>query len=120
MLGRLFLDLECKPDGYGNRNATRQPQKTTGSSQLAKKLAFLRMKLCHFAGTSDSMNIADTGQTGSQAAQSVQVTGSMYICISFGPPCMQSTGQTSTQYNSFAPMQGSQITNAKTDAPYLK
>jgi hypothetical protein len=80
------------------------------------------MKPCHFAGTSDSRNIADTGQTGSHAPQSVQVIGSMYICSWFGPPCMQSTGQTSTQYNSLAPMQGSQITNAKTDAPslYLK
>jgi hypothetical protein len=62
--------------------------------------------------------MADTGQTGSQAAQSVQTTGSMYICSSAEPPCIQSTGQTSTQKSSFAPMQGSQITNAKPDTPF--
>jgi len=68
------------------------------------------MKLCHFAGTSESKKIDDTGQAGSQAAQSVQVLGSMYIWCSCGPPWMQSIGQTSTHANSFAPMQGSQIT----------
>jgi hypothetical protein len=88
------------------------------SYRLLKKSAFFRVKLCHLAGTSASRKIAETGQAGSHAAQSMQVTGSMYICSSSGPPCMQSTGQTSTQASSFAPMHGSQITNAKPDAPY--
>jgi hypothetical protein len=43
-------------DGETQR-ASRQPRTATKSSQLAKKLAFLRMKLCHFFGTSDSANI---------------------------------------------------------------
>ena len=77
------------------------------------------MKCRHLAGTSASIKIADTGQAGSQAAQSMQVTGSMYICNSSGPPCMQSTGHTSTQASSFAPMHGSQITYVKLDAPCL-
>jgi hypothetical protein len=82
----------------------------TTPDYFLKKSAFFLMNECHFAGTWSSKKIADTGQTGSQAAQSVQVAGSMYICSSLAPPCMQSTGQTSTQNNSFAPMQGSQIT----------
>jgi hypothetical protein len=83
-----------------------------------KKSAFFLMKECHLAGTSSTKKIAETGQTGSQAAQSVQTAGSMYICSSAEPPCMQSTGQTSTQKSSLAPMQGSQITNAKPEPPF--
>jgi len=55
----------------------------TGSSisviQRWKKSAFLRMKLSHFAGTSDAMKMADTGHAGSQAPQSVHAAGSIYI-----------------------------------------
>lgn len=75
-----------------------------------KKSAFFFMKCRHLAGTSASTKIADTGQAGSHAAQSMQVIGSMYICGALGPPSMQSTGHTSTQANSFAPTHGSQIT----------
>jgi hypothetical protein len=84
---------------------------------LLKKFAFLEMNPCHFAGTSGSKKIADTGQTGSQAPQSVHVAGSMYICSSLGPPWIQSTGQTSTQASSLAPIQGSVMTKAKLLAP---
>jgi len=51
-----------------------------------KNAAFFPMKLCHLAGTSESKKIADTGQAGSQAAQSVQAVGSMYIWFSCGSP----------------------------------
>src|ERR1044071_8723804 len=61
--------------------------------------------------------MAATGQAGTKAAKSRQTTGSMYICDSPGPPCMQSTGHTSTQASSFAPMQGSQITYVKLYTP---
>jgi hypothetical protein len=82
-----------------------------------KKSAFLRMNPSHLAGTSGSKKIAETGQTGSHAPQSVQIAGSIYICCWAGPPCMQSTGQTSTQASSLVPIHGSQITKAKKTRP---
>ena len=45
-----------------------------------KKCAFFSMKVCHLAGTAASTKIAETGQAGSHAPQSVQVAGSMNIC----------------------------------------
>ena len=44
-----------------------------------KNSAFFAMKLSHLAGTSGSAKIADTGQAGTHASQSMQVAGSMYI-----------------------------------------
>ena len=45
-----------------------------------KNSAFFAMNLSHLAGTSGSAKIADTGQAGTHASQSMQVAGSMYIC----------------------------------------
>ncbi len=44
-----------------------------------KNSAFFVMKLSHLGGTSGSAKIADTGQAGTHASQSMQVAGSMYI-----------------------------------------
>src|SRR5712664_1091298 len=62
--------------------------------------------------------MAVTGQTGTQAPQSMHSVGLMYSCFSFSN-CgsslrgwMQSTGQTSTHAESLVPMQGSAITKA--------
>ena len=52
----------------------------TKGRRYLKNWAFFSMKACHFAGTSASIKMADTGHAGSQAPQSVQVAGSMYIC----------------------------------------
>ena len=68
--------------------------------------------------------IAETGQTGTQAPQSMHSTGSMNswsTCSNPGRPSsycvsffgwMQSTGQTSTHAVSLVPMEGSAIMNA--------
>jgi hypothetical protein len=61
-------------------------------------------------GTSSSWKMALTGQTGSQAAQSMQVSELMKYWRSSLVVWMQSTGQTSTQVASFASMQGSVMT----------
>src|SRR5438046_2464304 len=74
---------------------------------------------CHFSGRSSNAKIAETGQTGTQAPQSMHSTGSMKswstasnpgrpssYCVSFFG-WMQSTGQASTHAVSFVPMQGS-------------
>src|SRR5439155_9372514 len=73
----------------------------------------------HFSGRSSNAKIAETGQTGTQAPQSMHSTGSMKswstasnpgrpssYCVSFFG-WMQSTGQASTHAVSFVPMQGS-------------
>src|SRR5215471_12476593 len=74
---------------------------------------------CHFSGRSSSAKIAETGQTGTHAPQSMHSTGSMKswsTCSNPGRPSsyfvsffgwMQSTGQASTQAVSFVPIQGS-------------
>src|SRR6476646_12122256 len=62
--------------------------------------------------------MADTGQTGTHAPQSIHSTGSINSmlepsnCGSSFLGWMQSTGQASTQAASFVPMQGSAITYA--------
>src|SRR5215471_9960330 len=83
---------------------------------------------CHFSGRSSSAKIAETGQTGTQAPQSMHSTGSMKswstcsnpgrpssYCVSFFG-CMQSTGQASTQAVSLVPIQGSAIMYATVQA----
>src|SRR5205085_7030221 len=72
----------------------------------------------HFSGRSSAAKIAETGQTGTQAPQSIHSTGSMnsMLLSACGASSflgwMQSTGQASTQAVSFVPMQGSAITYA--------
>src|SRR5215831_5965958 len=74
---------------------------------------------CHFSGRSSTAKIAETGQTGTQAPQSMHSTGSMkswstcsnpgrpsWYCVSFFG-WMQSTGQASTQAVSLVSIQGS-------------
>src|SRR5579863_4552822 len=81
-----------------------------------KYLALRSVKLFHFSGKSSNAKIADTGQTGTQAPQSMHSTGSMYNISSsayaglsfFG--WIQSTGQASTHAVSLVPMHGSAIT----------
>jgi hypothetical protein len=81
-----------------------------------KYLAFRSVKAFHFSGRSSSAKIADTGQTGTQAPQSMHSTGSMYNISSSGNAgasflgWIQSTGQASTQAVSLVPMHGSAIT----------
>src|SRR5215470_4323295 len=76
---------------------------------------------CHFSGRSSRAKIAETGQTGTHAPQSMHSTGSMKswsTCSKPGRPSsycvsffgwIQSTGQASTQAVSFVPIQGSAI-----------
>src|SRR5262252_126428 len=67
-----------------------------------KYFAFRSVNAFHFSGRSSSAKIADTGQTGTHAPQSMHSTGSMYNISSvacrgssfFG--WMQSTGHAST------------------------
>src|ERR1700676_4154443 len=76
------------------------------------------VKWAHFSGRSSKAKIAVTGQTGTQAPQSMHSTGLMYSCGSdsnLGSSFrgwMQSTGQTSTHAVSLVPIQGSAITYA--------
>src|SRR5215469_16677673 len=80
--------------------------------------ALTAVKFCHFSGRSSNAKIAVTGQTGTQAPQSMHSTGLMYSCVSdlnLGSSFrgwMQSTGQTSTHAVSLVPTQGSAITYA--------
>src|SRR5690348_16545911 len=84
--------------------------------RLAYQSALTGVKLFHFSGKSSSAKMAVTGQTGTQAPQSMHSVGWMYSCVSAANSgsslrgWMQSTGQTSTQAVSFVPMQGSAIT----------
>jgi hypothetical protein len=78
----------------------------------------MAVKLDHFSGKSSKAKIAVTGQTGTQAPQSMHSDGLMYnwgsdsnLGSSFRG-WMQSTGQTSTQAVSLVPIQGSAITYA--------
>jgi hypothetical protein len=77
----LWLVIESigKESGVAEYLAAALQIKTAYPSYL-KNCAFFSINACHFAGTSASIKMADTGQAGSQAAQSVQVAGSMYIC----------------------------------------
>jgi hypothetical protein len=85
-------------------------------NQRPKNAAFLGVKSDHFSGRSSTAKMAETGQTGTHAPQSMHSTGSMYIMSTslnlassfFG--WMQSTGQASTHAVSLVPMQGSAIT----------
>jgi hypothetical protein len=78
--------------------------------------AFIAVNFCHFSGRSSSAKIAVTGQTGTQAPQSMHSTGLMYNIVSVWKAgsslrgWMQSTGHTSTQAVSLVLMQGSAIT----------
>src|ERR1700722_5172112 len=85
---------------------------------LVYQSALIGVKCAHFSGRSSKAKIAVTGQTGTQAPQSMHSTGLMY---SWGSDSnlgssfrgwMQSTGQTSTHAVSFVPIQGSAITYA--------
>src|SRR5580692_2558746 len=83
---------------------------------LAYQSALMGVKLFHFSGKSSRAKMAVTGQTGTQAPQSMHSVGWMYSCVSLSNAgsslrgWMQSTGQTSTQAVSFVPMHGSAIT----------
>src|SRR6476620_7347929 len=83
-----------------------------------KYLAFLSAYSFHFSGRSSRAKMADTGQTGTHAPQSIHSTGSINSmlepsnCGSSVLGWMQSTGQASTQAASLVPMQGSAITYA--------
>src|SRR5579859_4748396 len=83
-----------------------------------KYLAFLSAYSFHFSGRSSSAKIAETGQTGTHAPQSMHSTGSMNNisepsnCGSSFLGWMQSTGHAYTQAASLVPMQGSAITYA--------
>src|ERR1035437_9855456 len=87
-------------------------------SYLPKYFALRSVYSFHFSGRSSSAKIADTGQTGTHAPQSMHSTGSIYSISSlanasssfFG--CMQSTGHASTHAVSLVPIQGSAITYA--------
>ncbi len=95
----------------------RAPSRERGIPNYRPKyLAFRSVKAFHFSGRSSSAKIADTGQTGTQAPQSMHSTGSMYNISSSGNAgasflgWIQSTGQASTQAVSLVPMHGSAIT----------
>src|SRR6266852_1894500 len=83
---------------------------------FAYQSALIGVKLFHFSGRSSRAKIAVTGQTGTQAPQSMHSVGWMYSCVSASNAgsslrgWMQSTGQTSTHAVSFVPMHGSAIT----------
>src|SRR5208282_4255866 len=83
-----------------------------------KYFAFRSVYSFHFSGRSSSAKIAETGQTGTHAPQSMHSTGSMYSISSAANfslsflGWMQSTGQASTQAVSLVPIQGSAITYA--------
>src|SRR5258705_11564990 len=89
------------------RSQVRQPRHRPKYFALVSAYSF------HFSGRSSSAKIAETGQTGTHAPQSMHSTGSMYSISSAS--ClgssflglMQSTGQASTHAVSFVPMQGS-------------
>src|ERR1700740_2105546 len=83
---------------------------------LAYQSEFNAVNDCHFSGKSSRAKIAVTGHTGTHAPQSMHSTGLMYSCVT--PSCsgsslrgwMQSTGHTSTQAVSLAPIQDSALT----------
>src|SRR5450631_4915600 len=83
-----------------------------------KCAAFFSVKWAHFSGRSSCAKMAETGQAGTQAPQSMHSTGSMNNCSDSAKPAssflgwMQSTGQASTQAVSLVPIQGSAITYA--------
>src|SRR5271167_1301987 len=89
-----------------------------GNRYRPKYLAFRSVYSFHFSGKSSSAKIADTGQTGTQAPQSMHSTGSIYNISSSAYAgesflgWIQSTGQASTQAVSLVPMHGSAITYA--------
>src|SRR3954468_18430620 len=85
---------------------------------FANHAALRSAKLDHFSGRSSRAKMADTGQTGTHAPQSMHSTGSMNNmsvpsnCGSSFLGWIQSTGHASTQAASLVPMQGSAITYA--------
>jgi hypothetical protein len=70
--------------------------------------------------------MAETGQAGTQAPQSMHSSGWMYSIVAVSNSgsslrgWMQSTGQTSTQAVSFVPMHGSVMTNGIDSRAYTK
>src|ERR1700720_4739721 len=108
----LSLDAPYVPQG----KLTRAPACNGCCYFLAYQSALTGVKLCHFSGRSSRAKMAVTGQTGTQAPQSMHSVGLIYSCFSLSN-CgsslrgwMQSTGQTSTHAESFVPMHGSAIT----------
>src|SRR6516162_8063938 len=58
-------------------------QKTTAATYFfAYQSVFIAAKFCHFSGRSSRAKIAVTGQTGTQAPQSMHSTGLMYSMVS--------------------------------------
>src|ERR1700676_3931804 len=107
-----------KKEKRASTDIGRAPDPNGEPDYRPKYLAFRSVKLFHFSGRSSSAKIADTGQTGTQAPQSMHSTGSMYNISSsayagesfFG--WMQSTGQASTHAVSSVARHGSAITYA--------
>src|SRR5882762_1848010 len=58
---------------------------STGQDQpfFVYQSALIGVKLAHFSGRSSSAKMAVTGQTGTQAPQSMHSVGLMYSCFSF-------------------------------------
>src|SRR5229473_847229 len=115
--------LEADPKKAARRSVPRKtatnrvhPKKTSYFPCFAYQSALIGVKLFHFSGRSSRAKIAVTGQTGTQAPQSMHSVGWMYSCVSASKAgsslrgWMQSTGQTSTHAVSFVPMHGSAIT----------
>src|SRR5579859_649889 len=116
---RQNLVLTCKKKAARRcrlRVPAKQAKRIVYFPRLAYQSALTGVKLAHFSGKSSNAKMAVTGQTGTQAPQSMHSVGWMYSCVSAANSgsslrgWMQSTGQTSTQAVSFVPMQGSAIT----------
>src|SRR5262252_496911 len=82
---------------------------------LAYQSELVAEKAFHLSGKSSSAKIAVTGQTGTQAPQSMHSVGLMYSWVTLSCSAssflgwMQSTGQTSTHAVSLVPIHGSAI-----------
>src|SRR5262249_52299784 len=98
---------QTRSRGWASRRA--------GCGQRPKYWAFFCSYSFHLSGRSSAAKMAETGQTGAQAPQSIHSTGSIKSCCpaaclsEFFLGWMQSTGQASTQAVSLVPMQGSAI-----------
>src|SRR5688500_19784752 len=66
-----------------SKSALQLNRKSQGGCYRPKMAAFFGVKESHFSGRSSSAKIAETGQTGTQAPQSIHSTGSMYNISSF-------------------------------------
>src|ERR1700723_1483502 len=89
-IGKIFL---ARPGGVDPRSKTqrRKPDEAcangvalpddcrpTAETYLPKYFAFRSVNAFHFSGRSSRAKIAETGQTGTQAPQSMHSTGSIY------------------------------------------